>query len=115
MCIELMMIARYILTQNWFLANKGVIYAKIKAGSRYLHVFNCHLQATHHCGGMDTFSYIRHQQLLELEQFIYRKTYGSSDAYILTGDFNVDAICEVGDPSGYYGLSFSPPAAEVSY
>ncbi len=62
----------------------GCIYAKIMTGSSHLHVFNCHLQATHHGQDSAHFSHIRHKQLLELEKFIHRKTYGSGDAWILT-------------------------------
>ena len=52
------------------------------------------------------------RQVREVQEFIHQKTYGSGHPYILTGDFNVDAICELGDPSGNYGLSYSPPAVE---
>ncbi|KNC48548.1 endonuclease/Exonuclease/phosphatase, partial [Thecamonas trahens ATCC 50062] len=61
-------------------ASKGVLYALVELGPRsWLHVFNCHLQAAH--SGMSS---------RELAQIHARHLF----SYVLTGDFNVDAIAE---------------------
>lgn len=73
---------------------KGVLYAKIKVDTSYVHVFNTHLQASY---GYEfnfeenTYSTIRKKQLKKLAAFIQRVT--SKDTYpiLLAGDFNVNA------------------------
>eukprot|EP01125_Pyxidicula_operculata_P017646 TRINITY_DN6205_c0_g2_i4.p1 TRINITY_DN6205_c0_g2~~TRINITY_DN6205_c0_g2_i4.p1 ORF type:complete len:1015 (-),score=105.94 TRINITY_DN6205_c0_g2_i4:52-3096(-) len=71
-------------------ASKGVLWAKISVGDTLIHVFNCHLQASHTRKSYDD---IRRHQLDALRRFIVQKTHGNREyAWILGGDFNVDAI-----------------------
>ena len=46
----------------------------------------------------------------ELREFI--ELAGTEHPYLLTGDFNVDAIPEPSDPMGTYGIPFRPPRQE---
>lgn len=73
---------------------KGVLYAKIKVGSSFVHVFNTHLQASY--GNEfnyenNTYTPIRNRQLKQLANFV--KSVTSKDDYpiMLAGDFNVNA------------------------
>jgi len=73
---------------------KGVLYAKVKVGPSYIHVFNTHLQASY---GYEfdfvnnPYTPIRHKQLKRLTAFIDQIT--SKDQYpiMVMGDFNVNA------------------------
>ena len=46
----------------------------------------------------------------ELREFV--ELAGREHPYLLTGDFNVDAIPEPSDPMGTYGIPFRPPRQE---
>jgi len=79
------------------LAAKGALYAKIKLKEGCcFHLFATHLQATYYdpksLKVSSTFEAIRVSQLLELQEFIKRKTMNDSLPIILVGDFNVKAI-----------------------
>eukprot|EP00928_Gymnodinium_smaydae_P075798 TRINITY_DN58812_c0_g1_i1.p1 TRINITY_DN58812_c0_g1~~TRINITY_DN58812_c0_g1_i1.p1 ORF type:complete len:704 (+),score=76.32 TRINITY_DN58812_c0_g1_i1:80-2191(+) len=92
-------------------ASKGAIWARVRlAAGKFLDVFNCHLQATH--SGDGDFEAVRRRQLTSLRQFITVRS--GSQPYVLTGDFNVDAIAEPDDPRGAFGYALRPPAAESS-
>jgi len=92
-------------------ACKGAIWARLQlAEFRFLDVFNCHLQASHTNLAGEVYDKIRHSQLTELGEFI--KLAGSEHPFVLTGDFNVDAIPEPLDPMGTYGIPFRPPRNE---
>lgn len=94
-------------------ASKGVIFALIKVGHANLLVFNTHLQATHSSSphrvatseGRDNFESIRYKQILELKNFINKQRHvnGRDVPWLLTGDFNIDAISRpaVADEYGY--------------
>eukprot|EP01138_Halocafeteria_seosinensis_P003255 gb/GECG01003329.1/.p1 GENE.gb/GECG01003329.1/~~gb/GECG01003329.1/.p1 ORF type:complete len:864 (+),score=87.27 gb/GECG01003329.1/:1-2592(+) len=74
-------------------AQKGALFARIevdKALDLYVDIFNVHLQATHNDGG--PYAAIRKAQMFELVRFIKQKTSCFSYPYLLTGDFNLDAI-----------------------
>jgi endonuclease/exonuclease/phosphatase family metal-dependent hydrolase len=84
-------------------ASKGVVYAKIQAGDSSLLLFNCHLQATHTSHTRASFSpahegysSIRQAQLRELCQFVHETCHKhhNDSSWMLTGDFNIDAIAE---------------------
>ncbi|CAE7687159.1 fcsB, partial [Symbiodinium necroappetens] len=92
-------------------ACKGAMWARVElASGRYLDVFNCHLQASHTGADGEVFDRIRRSQLKELREFI--ELAGTEHPYVLTGDFNVDAIPEPSDPMGTYGIPFRPPRQE---
>ncbi|CAK9043563.1 unnamed protein product [Durusdinium trenchii] len=92
-------------------ACKGAMWARFElASERYLDVFNCHLQASHTGADGEVFERIRRSQLKELREFV--ELAGTQHPYLLTGDFNVDAIPEPSDPMGTYGIPFRPPRQE---
>lgn len=92
-------------------ACKGAMWARFElASGRYLDVFNCHLQASHTGADGEVFERIRRSQIKELREFI--ELAGTEHPYLLTGDFNVDAIPEPSDPMGTYGIPFRPPRQE---
>lgn len=98
-------------------ASKGVIFALIKVGHANVLVFNTHLQATHsssshraaaaggHGRGGANYESIRYRQILELKNFINKQRHvnGRDVPWLLTGDFNIDAISRpaVADEYGY--------------
>ncbi|CAJ1453554.1 unnamed protein product, partial [Effrenium voratum] len=92
-------------------ACKGAMWARYElAPGRFLDVFNCHLQASHTGSDAEVFDRIRRSQLKELREFV--QVAGTEHPYLLTGDFNVDAIPEPSDPMGTYGIPFRPPRQE---
>lgn len=81
---------------------KGVLYAKVKVDSSYVHIFNTHLQASYGHEFDFTpnhYASIRKKQLKKLAEFVQRVT--SKDHYpiLLVGDFNVNARSAVDDGS----------------
>jgi hypothetical protein len=91
-------------------ASKGVIFALIKVGHANVLVFNTHLQATHSShrtatGYRANYESIRYKQILELKNFINKQRHfnGRDVPWLLTGDFNIDAISRpaVADEYGY--------------
>jgi len=80
-------------SQSDSFVTKGVLYAKVKVGSSYIHVFNTHLQASYGYEFEDYNPYtpIRQKQLKKLTAFIHKMT--SKDQYpiMVMGDFNVNA------------------------
>lgn len=92
-------------------ATKGVVYARVRTVERALHVFNCHLQATH--TGVDgDYTSVRSRQLKALRDFITKKTFGTRDPWVLTGDFNIDAIATTDDHTGEFGFAFQAPRSQ---
>lgn len=81
-------------------ASKGAIYANIKIGESRLLVFNSHLQASHSSSESQRYSSIRRQQIQELREFIHRESHKNGKdhetCWLLTGDFNIDAIAASG-------------------
>lgn len=88
------------------LANKGILYAKIKVGDTYLSIFNTHLQASYFgCGKYhwDISIKTRLDHIAELSEFINEIIYernahlqdhkieSTIGKVLLVGDFNVDA------------------------
>jgi len=73
---------------------KGVLYAKIKVDSSYIHVFNTHLQASYGYEfdfSSNPYSNIRKKQLKKFAEFVQRVTAKDSYPILLAGDFNVNA------------------------
>jgi len=73
---------------------KGVLYAKIKVGSSFVHVFNTHLQASYGYEfdfNTNPFTAIRNRQLKKLAEFVKRVTSKDNYPIMLAGDFNVNA------------------------
>jgi len=81
---------------------KGVLYAKVKVGSSYIHVFNTHLQASY---GYEfdfvnnPYTPIRHKQLKRLSAFIDKLTSKDNYPIMVMGDFNVNARAGPNDGS----------------
>jgi hypothetical protein len=64
-------------------------------------------------GDGDSYEAVRRRQLQELVRFIQRKTHGHGYPWILTGDFNVDAIAQdAGEGSGLAYFSGAPSTGE---
>jgi acyl-CoA synthetase (AMP-forming)/AMP-acid ligase II len=91
-------------------ASKGCLYACVRTVERTLHVFNCHLQATHMSEA--DYAQVRSRQLSQLRDFITTKTFGTRDPWVLTGDFNIDAIATTDERSGEFGFAFQAPRAQ---
>jgi len=74
---------------------KGALYAKVKVGSSYVHVFNTHLQASYgyefDWSGNNPYTTIRQKQLKKLATFIDRVTSKDNFPIMVMGDFNVNA------------------------
>jgi len=72
---------------------KGVLYAKVKVGSSFVHVFNTHLQASYgyEFDNNNPFTAIRNRQLKKLAEFVKRVTSKDNYPIMLAGDFNVNA------------------------
>ena len=88
-------------------AAKGVVYACVRTVERALHVFNCHLQATHTNDA--NYASVRSHQLIKLREFMTQKTFGKRDPWVLTGDLNVDAIAVTNEHTGEFGFAFQAP------
>jgi len=73
---------------------KGVLYAKIKIGSSYVHVFNTHMQASYgyEYKEHDPYALIRRKQLDQISSFIAKIALDDDHPIIAMGDFNVNAI-----------------------
>jgi len=80
---------------------KGVIYAKVKVGSSYVHVFNTHMQASYgyEFAEHDPYSLIRKKQIQQISAFIAKIALDDHHPIVIMGDFNVNAIRKVDDPS----------------
>jgi len=76
-------------------AAKQVVYAKIQFGpQQFCHVFNTHLQASYFDNAPSVNlinDKARHLQVVEMGQFISKKTAGSPYPSLITGDFNVNS------------------------
>lgn len=81
-------------------SNKGVIYAKIKIGDKYLFLFDTHLQASYlddSQRNIDCTIQVRMAQAEELINFIYNKLLLiprdeiKTGLILVAGDFNIDA------------------------
>jgi len=74
---------------------KGVLYAKVKIGSSYVHVFNTHMQASYgyefDWSGSNPYTAIRQKQLKRLASFVETVTCKDKFPVLLMGDFNVNA------------------------
>lgn len=72
---------------------KGVLYAKVKVGSSYVHVFNTHLQASYGYEFVenDPYALIRKKQIQQVSSFI-AKVVDDDYPIVALGDFNVNAI-----------------------
>jgi len=81
---------------------KGVLYAKIKVGSSFVHIFNTHLQASYGYEfdfNNNPFTAIRHRQLKKLAEFVKQVTSNDNYPIMLAGDFNVNARAAPDDGS----------------
>jgi len=87
-------------------AMKGALWARLElAPGKYLDVVNCHLQAVHTRAGFHSTLQVQREQLRSLRRFIAQRCRGQP--YLLTGDFNRDAIEPHGSDSiGAFGYSF---------
>lgn len=81
------------------IAEKGIIYAKIKIQNSYLHLFTTHLQASYFGSSEENFVIsfeTRMQQIKYVNYFmidILKNFYDKNkDKILLVGDFNVDAF-----------------------
>jgi len=73
---------------------KGILYAKIKLGSSYVHVFNTHMQASYgyEFKENDPYSLIRRKQIQQISSFIAKIALDDDHPILVMGDFNVNAI-----------------------
>ena len=78
---------------------KGVLYTKIKINSKFLFLFNTHLQATYYSESQKNIDYtvqVRASQTEELINFVYNKILTiprdeiKTGCIIICGDFNID-------------------------
>lgn len=73
---------------------KGVLYAKVQVGTRDIHIFTLHAQATYPGNDPETtklYRRARKEQLDHSIKFIKKKTEGNEDPFVLMGDFNINA------------------------
>jgi endonuclease/exonuclease/phosphatase family metal-dependent hydrolase len=80
---------------------KGILYAKVRVGSSYLHVFNTHMQASYgyEFAEHDPYSLIRKIQIQKMVDFIAKIALDDGHPIIFMGDFNVNAIRHPDDPT----------------
>jgi len=80
---------------------KGVLYAKVKVGSSYVHVFNTHMQASYgyEFKESDPYALIRRKQIQQVSTFIAKIALDDHHPIIAMGDFNVNAIRRPDEPS----------------
>jgi len=73
---------------------KGVLYAKVKIGSSYVHVFNTHMQASYgyEFKENDPYALIRRKQIHQISSFIAKIALDDDYPILTMGDFNVNAI-----------------------
>jgi len=74
---------------------KGVLYAKVKIGASYVHVFNTHMQASYgyEFKENDPYALIRRKQIQQVSSFIAKIALDDDHPVLVMGDFNVNAIC----------------------
>eukprot|EP01111_Echinosteliopsis_oligospora_P013176 TRINITY_DN4657_c0_g1_i1.p1 TRINITY_DN4657_c0_g1~~TRINITY_DN4657_c0_g1_i1.p1 ORF type:complete len:401 (+),score=118.37 TRINITY_DN4657_c0_g1_i1:90-1292(+) len=73
---------------------KGILYAKIKVESTFVHVFNTHMQASY--GNAEyqltsPYSEVRKKQLDQMAKFMIEMTKEDEYPIVILGDFNVNA------------------------
>jgi endonuclease/exonuclease/phosphatase family metal-dependent hydrolase len=80
---------------------KGVLYAKVKVGSSYVHVFNTHMQASYgyEFKENDPYALIRRKQIQQVATFIAQIALDDHYPILAMGDFNVNAIRRPDEPS----------------
>lgn len=73
---------------------KGILYAKVRIGSSYVHVFNTHMQASYgyEFAENDPYALIRKKQIQQVSDFIAKIALDDHHPIIAMGDFNVNAI-----------------------
>jgi endonuclease/exonuclease/phosphatase family metal-dependent hydrolase len=80
-------------------ATKQVIYAKVRLTyDNYMHLFTTHMQASYYDNSDDLNTvndHMRTCQVTEMAEFVARKRGADSYAALVTGDFNVNARCDV--------------------
>lgn len=81
------------------LAEKGVIYAKIKIKDSFLHFFTTHLQASYFDSGESNFIISFHTRMAQIKQInhflseiLSKEYHKNNDKVLLLGDLNVDAL-----------------------
>ena len=73
---------------------KGILYAKISANNKILHVFTLHTQATYPSDSqevLDIYQQVRQEQVKSCVKFVSSKVQTANEPYFLLGDFNTDA------------------------
>jgi len=91
---------------------KGILYAKVKIGSSYVHVFNTHMQASYgyEFKENDPYALIRRKQIQQVSSFIAKIALDDDHPILVMGDFNVNAIRhpeEGGDSKEYLEMMSS--------
>lgn len=79
---------------------KGILYAKVRIGSSYVHVFNTHMQASYgyEFAENDPYALIRKKQIQQVSDFIAKIALDDHHPIIAMGDFNVNAIRRADQP-----------------
>lgn len=80
---------------------KGILYAKVRIGSSYVHVFNTHMQASYgyEFSESDPYALIRKKQIQQVSDFIAKIALDDHHPIIAMGDFNVNAIRRANEPA----------------
>lgn len=73
---------------------KGILYAKVKIGSSYVHVFNTHMQASYgyEFKEHDPYALIRRKQIEKIATFMSTLALDDDHPILVMGDLNVNAI-----------------------
>jgi len=73
---------------------KGILYAKVKIGASYVHVFNTHMQASYgyEFKENDPYALIRRKQIKKVANFMSSLALDDDHPIMVMGDFNVNAI-----------------------
>ena len=87
-----------------YLADKGVMYAKINKNGRIFNLFGTHPQSKHTEAGM----YVRSLQMKEMDDFIQSccSTGCANEAVIIAGDFNIDRLTDWNEADEYRRIFF---------
>jgi len=80
---------------------KGILYAKVRVGSAYVHIFNTHMQASYgfEFDPKDPYALIRKKQIQQVSDFVAQMALDDNHPILMMGDFNVNAISRPEDPS----------------
>jgi len=82
------------------LDSKGVLYAKIRKGEEYVHVFNLHTTSTTNSGSQSD----RDDQFIQTRSLIDQKQINSNELILIGGDFNQNKYAEENGQENYENM-----------